>query len=45
MSKRKNRHSGIQAPGTLVLVAIFFLVFVTLYFANWVLLSEAWPIR
>ncbi len=36
---------GIQAPGTLVLVGIFFVVFVALYFANWVLLTHAWPIR
>ena len=45
MDKNKNEHQGIQAPGTLVLIAIFFLVFVALYFANWILLSEAWPIR
>ena len=45
MEKHEKEHRGIQAPGTLVLIALFFLVFVILYFANWILLSEAWPIR
>lgn len=45
MDKQQNEHRTIEAPGTLVLIAIFFLVFVALYFANWILLSEAWPIR
>jgi len=38
-------HRETKTPGTLVLIAIFFFVFVALYFANWLLLSEAWPIR
>ncbi len=45
MKKTEKEHRGIEAPGTLVLVGIFFVVFVALYFANWVLLTHAWPIR
>ena len=33
-----------HAPGTIVLVAIFLLAFVTYYFANWKLLSFIWKI-
>ena len=31
-------------PGTAVLVAVFFLAFVTYYFANWALLSFVWKV-
>jgi cytochrome c oxidase subunit 1 len=31
-------------PGTVVLVAIFFLAFITYYFANWALLSFVWKV-
>lgn len=45
MSNDEKEHGRFHAPGTLVLIAIFFVIFVALYFANWVLLSRAWPIR
>ena len=32
-------------PGTVVLVAIFFISFVLYYFVNWKYLSEVWPLR
>jgi len=31
-------------PGTVVLVAVFFIAFVTYYFANWALLSFVWKV-
>jgi hypothetical protein len=31
-------------PGTMILVAIFFVAFVVYYFVNWNLLSAAWLI-
>ena len=42
--KEKNE-SRFHAPGTLVLVFIFFAVFVAFYFANWALLGGTWPVR
>ena len=33
-----------KVPGTIVLVAIFFTVFVLYYFVNWKFLSEVWPL-
>ncbi len=32
-------------PGTVVLVAVFFVSFVLYYFVNWKYLSEVWPLR
>ncbi|GEM_PF-292694 len=40
-----NKDSRLHAPGTLVLVFVFFVVFVSLYFANFVLLSRTWPVK
>ena len=34
----------VRVPGTIVLVAIFFTVFVLYYFVNWKFLSEVWPL-
>jgi len=34
-----------KIPGTVVLVAIFFIAFVLYYFVNWKYLSEVWPMR
>ena len=34
----------VKVPGTIVLVAIFFTVFVLYYFVNWKFLSEVWPL-
>jgi hypothetical protein len=31
-------------PGTVVLVAVFFVAFVVYYFANWALLSFTWKV-
>ena len=31
-------------PGTVILVGIFFVAFVTYYFANWALLSFVWKV-
>ncbi len=32
-------------PGTLVLVAVFFITFVLYYYVNWKYLAEVWPLR
>ncbi len=32
-------------PGTLVLVAVFFVTFVLYYYVNWKYLAEVWPLR
>ncbi len=32
-------------PGTLVLVAVFFVTFILYYFVNWKYLAEVWPLR
>ena len=34
----------VRVPGTIVLVAVFFTVFVLYYFVNWKFLSEVWPL-
>ena len=34
----------LKLPGTITLVAIFFLSFVLYYFINWKFLSEVWPL-
>ncbi len=34
-----------KIPGTLVLVAIFFVTFILYYFVNWKYLAEVWPLR
>ena len=36
---------SLKIPGTLVLVAVFFVSFVLYYFVNWKYLSEVWPLR
>jgi cytochrome c oxidase subunit 1 len=35
----------LRIPGTLALVAVFFVAFVLYYFVNWKYLSEIWPMR
>jgi cytochrome c oxidase subunit 1 len=35
----------LRIPGTLTLVAVFFVAFVLYYFVNWKYLSEIWPMR
>ena len=34
----------LKLPGTLTLVAVFFLAFVLYYYVNWKYLSEVWPL-
>ena len=34
----------IKIPGTVMLVAVFFIAFVLYYFVNWKYLSEVWPL-
>ncbi|MDJ0957223.1 MAG: cbb3-type cytochrome c oxidase subunit I [Arenicellales bacterium] len=34
----------IKIPGTVVLVAVFFIAFVLYYFVNWKYLSDVWPL-
>jgi len=36
---------SLKIPGTLMLVAVFFVAFVLYYFVNWKYLSEIWPMR
>jgi len=38
-------HATVKLPGTIVLVAIFFVCFVLYYFINWKYLSELWLFR
>ena len=35
---------SIRIPGTVMLVAVFFIAFVLYYFVNWKYLSEVWPL-
>ena len=35
----------LKIPGTVALVAVFFLAFILYYFVNWKYLSEVWPLR
>jgi cytochrome c oxidase subunit 1 len=36
---------SVRVPGTLMLVAVFFIAFVLYYFVNWKYLSDIWPMR
>jgi cytochrome c oxidase subunit 1 len=38
-------HATVKLPGTIVLVAVFFVAFVLYYFINWKYLSELWLFR
>ena len=38
-------HATVKLPGTIILVAIFFVCFVLYYFINWKYLSELWLFR
>jgi cytochrome c oxidase subunit 1 len=35
----------LKLPGTIILVAVFFVTFVVYYFVNWKFLSDVWPLR
>jgi hypothetical protein len=41
----EKKHSGWEAPGTMVLVFLLFIWIAFLYFGNWVTLSQAWGMR
>ena len=38
-------HGTVKLPGTIILVAVFFVSFVLYYFVNWKYLSEPWLFR
>src|SRR5262249_10835145 len=38
-------HATAKLPGTIILVALFFVAFVLYYFINWKYLSELWLFR
>jgi cytochrome c oxidase subunit 1 len=38
-------HMTVKLPGTIILVALFFVAFVLYYFINWKYLSELWLFR
>lgn len=42
---RYGSHATVKLPGTVVLVAVFFVSFVLYYFINWKYLSELWLFR
>lgn len=37
--------TGVAIPGTVALIAVFFISFVLYYFVNWKYVSELWPLR
>lgn len=45
MAEKKETGSGLVAPGTLVLVAIFFVFFIIVFLVNLFQLSQLWPVR
>lgn len=45
MTEKRESGSSVVAPGTLVLVAIFFVFFVLMFLANLFQLSQLWPVR
>lgn len=40
----EERHESFPAPGSLVIIAIFFILFVLFYFLNWKWLSMVWNV-
>jgi cytochrome c oxidase subunit 1 len=38
-------HATVKLPGTIILVAIFFVAFMLYYYVNWKYLSAVWPLR
>ncbi|MGQ0430159.1 MAG: cbb3-type cytochrome c oxidase subunit I [Gammaproteobacteria bacterium] len=36
---------SLRIPGTVLLIAVFFIAFVLYYFVNWKYLSDVWPMR
>jgi cytochrome c oxidase subunit 1 len=42
---RYGNEGTLKIPGTVVLVAVFFVSFVLYYFVNWKYLAEVWPLK
>ena len=42
---RYGNEGTLKIPGTVVLVAVFFISFVLYYFVNWKYLAEVWPLK
>jgi cytochrome c oxidase subunit 1 len=42
---RYGSHATVKLPGTIILVAIFFVAFMLYYYVNWKYLSAVWPLR
>ncbi|MCC6948394.1 MAG: cbb3-type cytochrome c oxidase subunit I [Bradyrhizobiaceae bacterium] len=38
-------HGTVKLPGTIILVAVFFVAFMLYYYVNWKYLSAVWPLR
>jgi cytochrome c oxidase subunit 1 len=38
-------HATVKLPGTIILVAVFFVAFMLYYYVNWKYLSAVWPLR
>ena len=38
-------HGTLKLPGTIILVAVFFVAFMLYYYVNWKYLSAVWPLR
>ncbi|MBI2957334.1 MAG: hypothetical protein HYY32_00685 [Chloroflexi bacterium] len=45
METEEKKEPRVQAPGTLVLVLVFMAFFLLMIVVNFVLLSQAWPVR
>ena len=42
---RDGNEGTLKIPGTVVLVAVFFVSFILYYFVNWKYLAEVWPLK
>ncbi|MFZ3089522.1 MAG: hypothetical protein WA240_02770 [Nitrospirota bacterium] len=40
----EEKHEGFPAPGTFVIVMVFFVLFILFYYLNWKWLSMIWNI-
>ena len=45
MTNMDKKHSGFEAPGTLVLTFLLLAWIAFLYFGSWITLSQAWGVR
>ena len=44
MAKKVEKHSGFEAPGTLVLALVFLAWFVLMFVVAWLSLARLWPV-